>query len=132
MRIVRRRRAIHRVAARVRRHRHHAHAVRQPSIHRLQVLVVEGFGQQHRRNRFHKLRIGHRAVLGLVRRNAPLGVLHVFAAQAHHQVQDGLPQQRVLCGFFSFSAASLAAPVFSNSPAFSTKRSLLAWNTGRM
>ena len=76
MRIVRRSRAVDRVAAGVRGHGHHAHAVGQASVDGLQVLVVEGLGQQHRRNRLHQLRVGDRAVLGLVCSDARLGVRH--------------------------------------------------------
>ena len=96
MRIVRRSRAVDGVAAGVRGHGHHAHAVGQAPVDGLQVLVVEGLGQQHRGNGFDELRVGDRAVLGLVGRDARLGVGIVFAAQAHDQVRDGLPQTRVL------------------------------------
>ena len=43
-------------------------------------------------------RVGDGAVLGFVRGDAGLGVLHVFAAQAEDQVRDGLAEQRVLAG----------------------------------
>ena len=128
MRIVRRRRAIHRVAARVRGHRHHAHAVRQASIHRLQVLVIEGLGQQHRRDRFHQLRVGDRAVLRLVRCDARLGVLHRLRRPGRESgAQSPAAAAVYSAGLLSFSAASCATPVFSSSPALATKRSLLAW-----
>ena len=77
-------------------HRHYAHAVGKAAIHRLQVLVIEGLSQQHRGNRFNKLCIRDGAVLGFVGCNACLGVLEVFAAQAHHQVENRLAKQRVL------------------------------------
>ena len=41
MRVVRRRRSVDRVATRVRRHRHDRHAVGEPAVDRLEVLVVE-------------------------------------------------------------------------------------------
>ena len=42
-----------------------------------------------------KLRVGDGAVLGLVGRDARLGVGVFFAAQTHDQVRDGLAQARV-------------------------------------
>ena len=96
VRIVGRGRAVDGVAAGVRGHGHHAHAVGQAAIDGLQVLVVEGLGQQHRGDGLDQLRVGDGAVLGFVGRDARLGVGFVFAAQAHDQVRDGLAEQRVL------------------------------------
>ena len=97
MRIVGRGRAVDRVAAGVRGHGHHAHAVGQAAVDGLQVLVVEGLGEQHGGDGLDQLRVGDGAVLGFVRGDARLGVLYVFAAQAHDEVRNGLAEQRVLC-----------------------------------
>ena len=96
MRIVGRSRAVDRVATRVRSHGHHAHAVGQASVDGLQVLVVEGFSEQNRGEGFDQLRVGDSAVLTLVRRNARLGVVCGFAAQAHHEVSDAPTQALVV------------------------------------
>ncbi len=73
-------------------HGHHAHAVGQPAVDRLQALVIEGFGQQHSGDGLDELRVGDITVLLLVSSDAGQRVLVVFAAEAHHQVQDGAAQ----------------------------------------
>ena len=75
MRVVGSSRAVDRVAAGVRGHGHHAHAVGQAAVDGLQVLVVEGLGEQDRGDGLDQLRIGDGAVLGFVGCDARLGVL---------------------------------------------------------
>ena len=92
MRVVGRRRAVDGVAAGVRSHRHHRHAVGEASVDRLEVLVVERLLPQDGGDRVHQVLIGDRAVRG----HARLGVLVVLAAEAHQQVRDRLAEQLVL------------------------------------
>ena len=63
MRVVGRGGAVDGVAAGVRGHGHHAHAVGQAAVDGLQVLVVEGLSEQDRGDGFDQLRIGDGAVL---------------------------------------------------------------------
>ena len=92
MRVVRRRRAVDRVAAGVRRHRHHGHAVGEPAVDRLQILVIERLLPHHGRQRVDDVAIGDGSVLG----DSSFRVLLVFAAEAHQQMRDGQAQQVVL------------------------------------
>ena len=68
--IVRRGGTVDGVAAGVRGHGHNAHAVGQAAVHRLQVLVVEGFSQQHRGHGLNQLCVRDGAVLRFVFCNA--------------------------------------------------------------
>ena len=134
MRIVRRGRSVHRVAAGVRGHRHHAHAVGQASVHRLQVLVVEGLGQQHRGDGFHKLRIGdRRRALPRTPRCAPW--CPSSSSPPRPITRCAMAWRSSSYSRIRFAASALpAAPrrSFQARPALATKRSLLAWKTGRM
>ncbi len=95
MRVVGRGRAVDGVAAGVRGHGHHAHAVGQAAVDGLQALVVEGLGEQDGGDGLDELRVGDGAVLCFVGGDARLGVFVVFAAQAEDQVRDGLAEQLV-------------------------------------
>ncbi len=91
MRVVGRRRTVDGVAAGVRGHGHHGHAVCKPAIDGLEIHVIERFLQQHGSNGVDEISVRDLAVRG----DARLGVLFVLAAQSHHQVGDGLAQQLV-------------------------------------
>ncbi len=92
MRVVRRRRSVDRVAAGVRGHGHHRHAVGQAAVDRLEVLVVERLLPHDGGDGVDDLVVGDRTV----RRDARLGVLVVLAAETHEQVRHGLAEQLVL------------------------------------
>ena len=73
-------------------HGHHGHAVCQAAIDRLQIHVIESFLQHHGGDSVDEISVRDRAMRG----NAFLRVFFVFAAEAHDQVSDGLPQEFVL------------------------------------
>ena len=129
MRVVRRRRAVDGVAAGVRRHGHHRHAVGEPAVDGLQVLVVERLLPHDGGHGADEVLVRDRTVRG----HARLGVLLVLAAQAHEQVGDRLAEERrTPPGSAALSAASFATPSRSSSSALARKRSAFAWKIGRM
>ena len=124
VRVVGRGGAVDGVAAGVGGHGHDGHAVGEAAVDGLQVLVVEGLGEQDGGDGLDELGIGDGAVLGFVSGDAGLGVVVVFAAEAQDEVRDGLAEQCVFRrACVALRAASLATPVFSSSPALATKRS---------
>src|SRR5208282_852897 len=73
--VVWRSRAVDRVAARMRGHRHNAHAVRKPAVNCLKLLVIEGLLPHDAGEGFHDCLIGDGAVLS----NSRFGVTFVLA-----------------------------------------------------
>ena len=71
------------------------HAVGQAAIDRLQVLVVEGLGEQDGGDGLDQFGVADGAVLELVSGDAGAGVVFVFAAEAEDQVSDGLAEEVV-------------------------------------
>ena len=98
MRIVGRGGTVDGVAAGVCGHGHDAHAVGEAAIDRLQVLVVEGLGEQDGGDGLDELGVGEEAVGSFVGGDAREGVGLVFAAQAEDEMRDGLTEQRVFGG----------------------------------
>ena len=92
VRVVRWRRSINRVAAGVRRHRHHRHAVGQPPVDRLEILVIERLLPHDGGERADQILIGNRPV----RLDPRLRVLVVLAAEPHEQMGHRLSQPVVL------------------------------------
>ena len=96
MRVVRRRRAVDGIAAGVRGHRHHAHAVGQASVDGLQVLVVERLVSSTAAMASIDLRVGDRAVAASCAAMRDLVSSVVLAAEAHDEVRDRLAESCVL------------------------------------
>ena len=132
MRVVWRGRSVNRVATGVRGHGHHGHSICKAAVDGLQRLVVEGLGEQDSGEGFDELRVGDRAVGFFVCGNAGPCVFGLFAAQVQDEVRNGEAKGCVLFGIACLQSFERAVPVFSRLPALPTRRSALAWKTGRM
>src|SRR5208282_1080246 len=73
--VVRWSRAVDRVAARMRSHRHNTHAVRKPAVNRLEIFVVEGLLPHDAGEGVHDCLVGDGAVLS----NSRFGIAVVLA-----------------------------------------------------